>query len=99
MPNDYPFSDFINEISLQTKMENVWSNTCGSWQNCNELNLQEFLSQCLEYNMDPQFCMSWVEQHQGEIPNWPAVSSAALDWVNQHTSSGSPYSETDFELS
>ncbi|OIK15963.1 hypothetical protein BIV60_06910 [Bacillus sp. MUM 116] len=93
------FSDFINELSLQTKMENVWLNTCGAWENCNETTIQSFLSQCMEYNIDPQFCMSWVEQHKNEIPNWSAVSETSLGWVNQHTSSGSPYSVNDEGLS
>ena len=95
---DNQFSHFINELSVLTKMENVFSNTCGSWENCNEATIQSFLSQCLDYNIDPQFCMSWVEQHQSEIPNWSAVSGASLGWVNEHTSSGSAISisEQDF---
>ncbi|MED1472317.1 hypothetical protein [Bacillus salipaludis] len=99
MTYENQFSDFINELSLQTKMENVWFNTCGSWQNCTETTIQSFLSQCLEYNIDPQFCMSWVEQHSNEIPNWAAVSEMSLGWVNQHTSSGSPFSIHDEDLS
>jgi hypothetical protein len=89
------FSHFINEVSLQTKMENVWLNTCGSWENCNQATIQTFLTQCQDYGIDPQFCMSWVEQHQDQIPEWTAVSAVSLDWVNQHTSTGSALSFDD----
>lgn len=99
MTYENQFSNFINELSIQTKMENIWSNTCGTWQNCNETNIQSFLAQCLDYNIDPQFCMSWVEKHQDQIPNWPAVSDSSLGWVNQHTSTGSAISITEEELS
>jgi len=93
------FSDFINEVSIQAKMENIWGYTCRSWQNCNQDTIQSFLSQCLEYNLDPQFCMSWVEKHQDEIPNWQAVSATSLDWINEHTSMGSAISITEQEFS
>jgi hypothetical protein len=99
MTNENQFSDFINEVSLQTKIENIWSNTCGSWENCNETTIKSFLSQCDEYNLDPQYGMSWVEQHKEEIPNWTAVSEASLGWINQHTSTGSPYTASDENLS
>jgi len=99
MANDSQFSDFINELSIQTKMENIWSNTCGSWQNCNETTLQAFLEECLDYNLDPQFCMNWIEQHHDQIPNWYTISNTSLNWINQHTSSGSPLSITEQELS
>jgi hypothetical protein len=99
MPKDNQFSDFINELSLQTKMENIWSNTCGSWENCNETTIQSFLSQCEEYSIDSQYCMSWVEQHKDQIPNWAGVSETSLGWINQHTSTGSPFSVNDENLS
>lgn len=99
MANEQQFSNFINELSIYTKMENIWFNTCGTWQNCNQSTIQSFLSECLDYNLDPQYCMSWVEQHKSDIPNWEAVSETSLGWVNQHTSTGSPYSVTDVELS
>jgi hypothetical protein len=86
------YSDFVGEVAIQVKMENIWANTCGSWQNCNESTIQSFLFQCDEYNIDPQFCMSWVESHKSEIPDWAAVSATSLGWVNEHTSTGSPYS-------
>ncbi|MDP4106335.1 MAG: hypothetical protein Q8935_15465 [Bacillota bacterium] len=100
MTNENQFSDFINDVSLQTKIENIWSNTCGSWEGCNETTIQSFLKQCDEYNLDPQYCMSWVEQHKDQITNWAAVSNASLTWVNQHTSTGSPYTgfDEDFNL-
>jgi len=81
-----------NDLSIQTKMENLFINTCGSWQNCRESNIQTFLEQCQENNIDPQYCMSWVEQHKSQIPDWQDVSKVSLDWVNQHTSTGSPIS-------
>jgi hypothetical protein len=99
MAYENQFSNFINDLSIQTKMENVWSNTCGSWENCNETTIQSFLAQCLDYNIDPQYCMSWVEQHQNEIPNWSAVSETSLEWVNEHTSTGSPISISEQDLS
>ena len=43
-----------------------------------------------EKSIDPQYCMSWVEQHSNEIPNWSAISKVSLEWVNEHTSTGSP---------
>lgn len=93
------FSNFINEVSVQAKMENVFLNTCRNWDNCNETTIQSFLSQCLDYNIDPQFCMSWVEQHQDQILNWSSVSSTSLNWVNEHTSTGSAISITDEQFS
>jgi hypothetical protein len=96
MPEDFQFS---NDVSLQSKMENVFSNTCGSWENCNKETIQSFLAQCLDHNIDPQYCMSWVEQHKNQIPNWKDVSQTSLGWVNQHTSTGSAISISDQNLS
>jgi hypothetical protein len=93
MPED------ITESSLQTKIENVFTNTCGTWENCNEETIQSFLAQCLENNIDPQYCMSWVEQHKNQIPNWSDVSQTSLGWVNQHTSTGSAISNSVQDLS
>ncbi|MGE8205651.1 hypothetical protein ACQKP0_13930 [Heyndrickxia sp. NPDC080065] len=86
------------DLSLQTKMESIWVNTCGSWQNCTEKTIQSFLVQCQENNIDPQYCMSWVEQHKAQIPEWSAVSKVSLDWVNQHTSTGSPITYNEQNL-
>lgn len=47
-----------HNLSIQLKMENIWTSTCGSWQNCTETTIQSFLEQCLENNIDPQYCMS-----------------------------------------
>ncbi|MCM3584765.1 hypothetical protein M3182_03270 [Mesobacillus maritimus] len=74
------------------EMERIWNQTCGSWENCNEENIQSFLSQCEEKSIDPQYCMSWVEQHSNQIPNWSDVSKVSLEWVNEHTSTGGPFS-------
>lgn len=84
-----------NDHTIQTKMENLFKNTCSTWQHCTESNIQTFLKQCLENNIDPQYCMSWVEQHKAQIPHWQVVSRVSLDWVNQHTSTGSPISITE----
>jgi len=84
-----------NEFSTQTKMENIWQVTCQSWQNCTETTIQSFLAECLENNLDPQYCMSWIEHHKTQIPDWFSVSKVSLDWVNQHTSTGSPISIKD----
>ncbi|WML44734.1 hypothetical protein [Neobacillus sp. PS3-40] len=91
--------DFVDEVATQVKMENIWANTCGTWENCNETTIQSFLSRCDDYNIDPQFCMSWVETHKDLIPNWGAVSETSLNWVNDHTSSGSSFSVSDENFS
>ncbi|WP_153126621.1 hypothetical protein [Peribacillus tepidiphilus] len=95
MPNQNPFTNSINDTSIQEKMEDIWRITCGSWQNCKEATIQSFLSQCYEYNIDPQFCFNWIEQHKNEISNWSTILKTSLDWVNQHTSTGSPISMTE----
>ncbi|MFB6468804.1 hypothetical protein ACE38V_18775 [Cytobacillus sp. Hz8] len=79
------------ESSIESKIERIWDNTCQSFQNCTSSNIQSFLQECLENQIDPQFCMSWVEQHKSEIPDWNSVSETSLNWINQHTSTGSPY--------
>ncbi len=84
-----------NNPSIQMKLENIWINTCGSWQNCTETTIQSFLAHCQDNNIDPQYCMGWVEEHKSRIPDWPSVSKVSLDWVNQHTSTGSPISFTE----
>ncbi|USK71326.1 hypothetical protein [Peribacillus asahii] len=80
------------ELDIQMKMETLFTTTCGTWENCTDSNIQSFLEQCQENNIDPQYCMSWVEQHKSEIPDWKDVSKVSIDWVNQHTSTGSPVS-------
>jgi len=81
-----------NEKNIQAAMENIFNNTCGSFENCTESSIQAFLQQCEENGIDSQFCMSWVEQHKSEIPNWQSVSKVSLEWMNEHTSTGSPIS-------
>ncbi|KQL55048.1 hypothetical protein AN964_17070 [Heyndrickxia shackletonii] len=99
MTNENQFSHFVNDPTVQSKMEKVWVDTCGSWQNCTEETIQAFLAGCEEYSIDPQYCMSWVEQHQAQIPNWSSVSQVSLNWMNTHTSTGSPISanKDDFQ--
>lgn len=86
-----------NEI--QTQMQNIFINTIGSWEKCTLATIEAFLEQCQKNNIDPQYCMTWVEQHKDEIPNWSVISKESLDWVNQNTSTSSPISfdgqETD----
>ncbi|WML48261.1 hypothetical protein RCG23_23930 [Neobacillus sp. PS3-34] len=94
MASNSQFNNLSNE-SLQERVEQIWQNTCNSWQDMNTTNLEAFLSQCEDQNIDPQFCMDWVEQHKNMIPEWPALSQKALDWVNGHTSTGSPFSYND----
>jgi hypothetical protein len=98
MPNENQFTNSAAASSVQETMENIWRKTCGSWENCNESTVQSFLSQCQEHNIDPQFCMSWVEQYRNQIPNWSAVSDTTLKWVNQHTSTGSPILKSDQDI-
>jgi hypothetical protein len=76
--------------SMQAYVEEIWQQTCGTWDNVNESTVQDFLSQCDEKNIDSQFAMSWVEQNKENIPDWQSVSRVSLDWMNQHTSTGSP---------
>lgn len=99
MANENLSSPFSKDLSIQTEMENIWSDTCGSWQNCNESTIQSFLTKCEELSIDSQYCMSWVEQYKDQIPNWNDVSKVSLKWINQHTSAGSPYSVSDENLS
>lgn len=84
-----------HDLSIQAKMESLLINTCGSWQNFTATSIQSFLTQCLDNNIDPQYCMSWVEQHKSQIPDWPTVSKVSLDWINEHTSTGSAISFTE----
>jgi len=39
--------------------------------------------------------MNWIQQHRDKIPNWSAVSDTTREWVNEHTSTGSPVSMFD----
>ncbi|WP_106768560.1 hypothetical protein [Paenibacillus faecalis] len=84
----------VNDQSLQNKMESIFHQTCETWQNCTQSNILSFLRQCQEQNIDSQYCMSWVEQHKSQIPDWKNVSEASLDWMNQNTSTGSSFSST-----
>ncbi|WP_408008514.1 hypothetical protein ACJROX_28360 [Pseudalkalibacillus sp. A8] len=93
MPNNDQFTNSTENSSIQEKMEDIWRTSCRTWQNCNVSNVLSFLSQCQEHNIDPQFCMSWVEQHSDKIPNWQEVSNSTLNWINEHTSTGSPITE------
>lgn len=77
---------------IQQKMEEIFENTCGTWQNCTASSILSFLEQCEEKSIDPQYCMGWVEQHKEQIPEWGAVSNTSLDWINEHTSTGTPLS-------
>ncbi|KOP70785.1 hypothetical protein [Priestia megaterium] len=81
--------------SVQETMESFWRTTCGTWENCNESTVQAFLSQCEQHSIDPQFCMNWIQQHRDKIPNWSTVSDTTREWVNEHTSTGSPVSMFD----
>ena len=82
--------DYSNS-SIQTKMEQILSHTCGSFENCTQANIQTFLTQCYEENIDPQYCLNWVSEHNAEIPNWTNVLKISQEWINGHTSSGSAF--------
>ncbi|OCA90078.1 hypothetical protein F7984_04280 [Pradoshia sp. D12] len=77
--------------SIQIKMEQILSHTCGSFENCTETNIQTFLTQCYEENIDPQYCLSWIAEHNAKIPNWANVSKISQEWINGHTSTGSTF--------
>lgn len=76
---------------IQAKMEQIFSQTCGAFENCTEANIERFLSKCYEESIDPQYCLSWVSEHNARIPDWDHVSSISQEWVNEHTSSGSAF--------
>ncbi|MDE5413405.1 hypothetical protein [Alkalihalobacterium chitinilyticum] len=78
--------------SIQARVEDNFMIICESWQNCNEANVQSFLAECYEQSIDPQFCMNWLEQNKDQLPNWSSLSIIAQEWVNEHTSTGSPLS-------
>ncbi|WP_026582764.1 hypothetical protein [Bacillus sp. J33] len=78
------------DSTMQSSVEQIWQKTCGSWENFNESTVQEFLNQCEEKGIDSQFAMSWAEQNKDQVPNWQTVSRISLNWMNQHTSTGSP---------
>ncbi|MBM7692915.1 hypothetical protein JOC77_002346 [Peribacillus deserti] len=78
------------DVPVLRRMEDIWKTTCGTWENCNDVTVASFLSQCEQDSIDPQFCMSWIEQNSDKIPNWSSVSDTAREWVNEHTSTGSP---------
>ncbi|WP_216827576.1 hypothetical protein [Alkalihalobacterium elongatum] len=78
--------------SIQARVEDNFMNICDSWGNCNEENIQFFLAECYGQSIDPQFCMSWLEQHKEQLPNWSSLSVIAQEWINEHTSTGSPLS-------
>jgi hypothetical protein len=85
----------VDALSVQETMEDIWRKTCGTWENCNESNVEPFLSKCLDHNIDPQYCMNWIIQHSDQIPNQSAVLDKAREWVNKHTSTGSPISASN----
>ncbi|PLS18815.1 hypothetical protein CVD28_04995 [Bacillus sp. M6-12] len=91
---DNPNPDF----AVQEKMESIWRVTCVSWEDCNENNVRSFLSKCDDENIDPLFCMNWIQQHRGKIPNAPLIVDTALQWVNQHTSTGTPITDSEQSL-
>ncbi|MDQ0254663.1 hypothetical protein J2S74_002042 [Evansella vedderi] len=78
------------DASTQNKMEEIWRITCGSWENCSQSNIQNFLSQCEEVSIDPQYCLNWIIEHSDQIPNWASISNNAREWVIDHTSTGNP---------
>lgn len=39
--------------------------------------------------------MNWIIQHSDQIPNQSAVLDKAREWVNKHTSTGSPISASN----
>jgi hypothetical protein len=83
-----------NEFNAGQKLEDIWKETCGTWQNCNESTVQSFMAQCEQQSIDPQVCLNWIQKHKEEIPNWPAVSDVTREWVIDHTSTGSPVSDS-----
>lgn len=85
-----------NKNQFET-VEQIWQKTSGNWAHFNESAVQNFLSHCEEKGIDSQFAMSWVEQNKEKIPDWQTVSKVSLEWMNQHTSTGSPISDENFK--
>ncbi|MED1201652.1 hypothetical protein [Heyndrickxia acidicola] len=79
----------VTQTSLESILEQNWKRACGSWSSCNAQSIESFLNLCLEQNVDPQFCMSWVEKHKDKIKDWNEVSKTSLEWIDAHTSGGS----------
>ena len=79
-----------------SRIENLFMHACGTWKNCNDSNIQSFLSKCQSLNIDLSDSLNWLEEHRSNIPNFQSVWSAANGWVNQHdlVGSGSPVSST-----
>ncbi|SNX74712.1 hypothetical protein SAMN05877753_11033 [Bacillus oleivorans] len=75
---------------IQDQVNRIFKETCGSWQNCNQSNVLSFLAQCEEQGLDPQYCFSWLSQNKELISDWSHFSQVAQEWVNEHTSTGSP---------
>ncbi|RFU63560.1 hypothetical protein D0469_19725 [Peribacillus saganii] len=98
MSDQNQWINFNPDFAVQEKMEDIWRITCVSWEDCNENNVRSFLSKCDDENIDPQFCLNWIQQHKGKIPNAPLIIDTALNWVNEHTSTGSPISGSEQEL-
>lgn len=92
MPDQNEINDFSTDYPVMDKMEDIFRSTCGTWQNCNESNIQTFLSKCEQENIDPQFCMNWIKDNHDKIPNWTNISDTTREWVIEHTSTGSPIS-------
>lgn len=78
--------------NFKEKLQHIFASTCGTWENCNEVTVISFLTQCLNNSIDPQFGFSWLEEHQEEIPDWTNFSDTAQDWISEHTSTGTPIS-------
>ncbi|WP_409305827.1 hypothetical protein [Peribacillus sp. SCS-155] len=79
--------------SITNKVEAIWAATCGSWQSSNIGNLESFLKECTSNGIDPQFCMSWLEQHGDSIQSWNSIRYTVQECVNRLTSTGSPFPE------
>ncbi|MBB6282494.1 MULTISPECIES: hypothetical protein [Geobacillus] len=71
-------------------VEAIWRRQCGTWERSDAACVQAFLAECVARNLDPQDGLNWVIEHRVALPNAEAVADAALRWVNEHTSTGSP---------
>ncbi|UOE96158.1 hypothetical protein [Alkalihalobacillus sp. LMS39] len=77
--------------NIKNEIQAIFKETCGTWQNCTEETVLHFLSTCQSRNLDPQYCMNWLEEHKEQIAHWNEFSEAAQEWVNENTASGTPY--------
>ncbi|WP_078552678.1 hypothetical protein [Bacillus alkalicellulosilyticus] len=78
-------------INIDERIHEIFKETCGTFQKCNESSIVSFLSECWKHSIDPQYAIDWLEQYKVQMAHWPEFVDKAHEWVTEHTSSGSPF--------